>query len=435
MPILLRPFLAFLVLLVVRSPAWASEDLPVLRANSPHVDVDDGPVHYPGGWSVSPNTPLDIYDADRTLGPKTIVFTSDVDRIAFDVLPGKTYDFVVLLNGKDACRTRISTMRQTFQRKAEANGPAIIPFTIERGRILLATSINGSDPIALLFDTGANAILLGPTAVQRGVSIVTSGSGTNAGVGGQHTVSTSVGNTVEIAGLRWEQEPILLSDQPSNAVDGVLGMHMFDGKVVEFDYDRSLLLIHDSLPASLDGFTRVELGRAGSLPTIPVTFHTGSTTVEGSVIIDTGATGALFARRDFAEPRGLYGTMQKLGTARQTGTGAGSVMSDLVLLPTMTVGGTDLTDVPIYLETTNNEQGAGSGAVLGMDVLSRFSMLIDLAHGTAYLRPNATINAPFPRRTSGLPVAVIAGISTAIVGSFVAIMVRSRSRKARAPGT
>jgi predicted aspartyl protease len=435
MPNLLRAFVAFLVLLAVRSSAWASDDLPVLRANSPQVDVQDGARHYPHGWEVSPDAPLDIYEADRTTGPKTIVFTSDVDRIAFDVLPGKTYDFVILLNGKDSCHTRISTMRQTFQRTTEANGPAVIPFTMDRGRMFVATSINGSQPIKLLFDTGANAILLSATAVDRGVSITASGTGTNSGLGGQHTVSTSVGNTVEIAGLRWKQEPILLTDRSTSAVEGVLGMHMFEGKVVEFDYDRSALIIHDSLPAPLDGFTRVELGRAGPLPTIPVTFHTGSTTVEGSVIIDSGATGALFARREFAERLGLYGTMEKIGTGRQTGTGAGSITSDLVLLPTMTIGETNLKDVPIFLETASNEQVAGSGAVLGMDVLSRFSMLIDLPNNTTYLKPNTTINASFPRRTSGLPVAVIAGISTAIAGSFIAIFLRSRSRKARAPGT
>jgi predicted aspartyl protease len=422
----LRDLVATLVVVVAHGSVWAlspqrTDDLPVLRANSRSIDVQDGTRLHKGGWAVLPDIELDVYEADRTLGPKTITFISDIDRLSFEVTPGQHYDFVILLDGATRCPTRISTLRQAPIRQSASAGPDVIPFSLDRGRIMVQARINGSEPIDLLFDTGANATLLAPSAIDRGVSVKASGTAQNFGLGGTVEIETSADNTIDVAGLRWEHEPLLLHDRPSTAGDGVLGMHMFDGKVVEFDYDRSVLVVHDSMPESLEGFVRVELGRAGPLPTIPVTFHTGAATVTGSVIIDTGATAALFARRDFAEPLGLYGTMPKIGTGRQTGIGRGSLESDLVLLPTMTIGGIDMKDVPIYLETADHETSEGEGAVLGMDVLSRFTMVLDTANDVAYLKPNASIGDPFERRSSGVPIAVLVGVGVVVVGSLAAV--------------
>lgn len=410
-------------------PTWHEEDLPILRANALQVDVQDGPNLHKGGWVVSPDVALDVYEADRTLGPKTIVFISDVDRLSFDVAPGQHYDFVILLNGTTRCKTRISTMRQAPVRVSGAGGPDVVPFTLDRGRIMVQARINGSEPIDLLFDTGATATLIAPSALARGVTAHETGRAQNHGLGGVDELASSDGNTIEVAGLRWEHESLLLYNRASTAGDGVLGLHMFEGKVVEFDYDRSALVIHDSLPASLDGFVRVELGRAGLLPTLPVTFRTDTTTVVGSVIIDTGATAALFARRDFAEPLGLYGAMKKIGTGRQTGIGPGWLESDQVLLPVMTIGGFEMKDVPLYLETASHETSSGEGAVLGMDVLSRFHMLLDTTNDAAYIKPNATIGDAFPRRASGPPIAILAGVGTVMLGSVTAILLRSRAKR------
>lgn len=434
----LRAILTLLVLVSASRPLWAQsperpKELPVLRTNAPTIDVQDGERLHKGGWVVSPEVALDVYNADRTLGPKTITFISDIERLSLEVEPGKQYDFVVLLNGTTRCPTRVSTMRQAPLRRPGSAGPEIIPFSLERGRIMVQASINGSEPIDLLLDTGADATLLAPSAIDRGVEVQVSGVQQNFGLGGMVEVATSAKNTIEVAGLRWEHEPLLLHDRATTAGDGVLGLHVFDGKVVEFDYDRSVLVIHDELPPTLEGFVRVELGKAGSLPTIPVTFDTGGATVVGSVIIDTGATAALFARRDFAEPLGLYGAMRKIGTGVQTGIGRGSLESDLVLLPRMSIGGIDMKDVPIYLETASHETTPGEGAVLGMDVLCRFTMVFDTVKNVAYLKPNALIDDPFERRSSGMPIAVMAGVAAVILGSLVAV--GAWARRARQPAT
>ena len=118
-------------------PAMAQPDLPVLKANSKTVDVQDGERFLKGVWVIDPSVALDVYDAQRTLREKRITFITDMDSISFDVEPGHNYDFIILFNGKDACRTRISTMRQGFRRITETDGTRseTIPISIRHGML------------------------------------------------------------------------------------------------------------------------------------------------------------------------------------------------------------------------------------------------------------------------------------------------------------
>ncbi|MBK7245160.1 MAG: hypothetical protein IPH98_15130 [Saprospiraceae bacterium] len=53
-------------------------------------------------------TKPDIYIADRS-SPKSkwVVFYTDIDSIKVKIKPGSSFDFIILLNEKDTCYTRI----------------------------------------------------------------------------------------------------------------------------------------------------------------------------------------------------------------------------------------------------------------------------------------------------------------------------------------
>jgi len=64
------------------------EKMPVVRASSTHVDVDDNGRLLRGIWTLSTDTELDTYYARRAPGERQITFSTDVDSISFDVVPG-----------------------------------------------------------------------------------------------------------------------------------------------------------------------------------------------------------------------------------------------------------------------------------------------------------------------------------------------------------
>lgn len=96
---LLLLFIAF-----VSQTAIAQKKLPVIKASSTQVDIKDDNNLHKNAWRIVPEEKLDVY----TTSGKRVTFYTDIDSITFKVDPKVgTYDFVILLNGKDSAKTQI----------------------------------------------------------------------------------------------------------------------------------------------------------------------------------------------------------------------------------------------------------------------------------------------------------------------------------------
>ena len=84
---------------------------PIIKATSKKVDVKDGEIYQKGAWNLSPEVKSDVYYAMEPINQKRIIFYTDIDSISFDIKPGNIYDFIILLNNKDTCYTRISASK------------------------------------------------------------------------------------------------------------------------------------------------------------------------------------------------------------------------------------------------------------------------------------------------------------------------------------
>ena len=105
----------------------------------------------------------------------------------------------------------------------------------------------------------------------------------NAAAGGVTRRQTSNDNRLEIAGLSWEHEQVIFAEKQGQATDGILGFNVFEDRIVEIDYERNLLKIRDSLPATMDGYSRNELRFHGTSPFVEATLGIGTTGAEGLV--------------------------------------------------------------------------------------------------------------------------------------------------------
>ena len=285
-------------------PPPAQQGLPVLRTSSRTVDVRDGDRFLKGAWTLDPSVALDVYDALRTTANKTVTFITDVDSMSFAVQPARTYDFIILLTGKVECRTRISTMSQGYQRAGTniAAGPDTIPITLTHGKLHLRGTINGSNTLDLIFDTGANANVLYPSAIGKGAKLPFDGMTDNVGTGGATLRQTSRDNRLEVAGLRWEHEPFLYVEKQADRADGIVGYPVFQDKVVEFDYDRMVMVIHDALPAQAAGYAKTAMGFVGSLTAVEAILAQGDKESSGQFVLDTGGSGAMNVNQAFSRP-------------------------------------------------------------------------------------------------------------------------------------
>jgi hypothetical protein len=93
----------FLMLLIVGQSLFAQQNLPIIRAKSKTVDIQDGDDFKKATWTISPDLKPDIYQTQS----KKVTFYTDIDSITFKVIPNQKYNFIILLNGKDSAYTQI----------------------------------------------------------------------------------------------------------------------------------------------------------------------------------------------------------------------------------------------------------------------------------------------------------------------------------------
>lgn len=420
-----------------------NEDLRVLKANSRRVDVRDGDRLLKGVWTIEPAVALNVYHAQRGANGRTITFITDIDSLSFDVQPLRTYDFIILLDGVDSCRTRISTMAQSYRRGGPSSpaGPPTIPITYRRGKIHLQAKVNDSQTLDLIFDTGADTHVLYPSAMDKAATLAFDGTTNNVGTGGATLRQTSSDNRLEVAGLRWDHESVLYVEKQADAADGIVGYRAFEDKVVEIDYDRMVMVIHDALPAHALEFDKTAMPFAGSLRAVEAVLFTGERGASGLFMLDTGSDGTLMVNQAFVIANGLRGTMRKVGASTSRGVGSGAIRNEMVLLPELTIAGFKMSNVPIHLAlpTDGNEAPPGGvlsievlKGVLSIEVLKRFNTILDYPRNEAYFKPNTLFDSAFTQTSSGPTRAVIVGVAVVSLALLAGLAFLGAKRRSRA---
>ena len=431
------------VLLLMGVPTLQSRadaDVPVVRANSPIVDVREGGRLQKGGWEITPGLPLDIYSPRRGTEPATVVFITDVESRSFVVRPGEMVDFIFLLNGRDECRTRI-WMKERPAQRAEGTppGPVEMPLKFIRGKPHVQGRINDSEPLWLLFDTGAATTLVYPSALGKGLALEFDGATLSAGSGGVVNRKTSSDVRISIAGLRWDHESAIYVEKQTDGGDGIIGVNIFEGKVVELDYDRMVMRVHDSLPEEATSYDGLPIVYAGTLLTVPGTVRFGPTRATVPMVFNTGGSGALMGNALVLEPDGVRVERRVIGRTNVGGIGLRQAKADVILVPEFQIAGHELRDVPMVVPDRDGQAdvpGVDDPAARGMlclDVLGRFNTLLDLRDDRVYLKPNSQFRAPFRRRVAGVPQEVVAVLVAGSVVALLGMVVAARRRRPPRP--
>lgn len=102
---------SFLASLFYLTTIVSTAQSTVIKATSNKVSIKDGLKFSKDSWTLSPESKPDVYTTTAS-GKKKITFYTDLDSISFNVQPGKTYNFVILLNGKDSCQTQIKALKE-----------------------------------------------------------------------------------------------------------------------------------------------------------------------------------------------------------------------------------------------------------------------------------------------------------------------------------
>lgn len=389
---MMKPFdftsLACSLLLVFQTTAASAQNtLPVIRASSQFVDVIDGEDFRKQAWRILPGKNPDLYYVSIPRKPHRVMFRTNKDSIAFDTRYGGVYDFIIVLKDRDSCHTRIIAREKELlhfssgRRSAGQRSDTLAMTTGRNDKIFIKASVNGSAPLNFQFDLGAGGNIIKKGSVDK-VNLNFDGKTFLINSDGRHEVPTSSKNTLTAGPLTWVNNiTLVVGDNMDRGEDGLLGNTLWLDKVIELNYDRSMMIIHDTLPRLGDGYTRhAMILDGGVVPFMKASIRAGGETFTDWYMFDTGYSG-------YVRIGGALYKKYKLGDQVER---AFSLRGNRIVLPGFEVGGHHFLNVNAVLEKGDQ----GERGLMGNSLLKRFNVIVDNQNGFIYLKPNSLMNAP-----------------------------------------
>ena len=378
-------FVLIALLLVAGEFAYAQSDLPIIRASSKNVDIRDGNHFRKGYWYIFPERRPDYYYVEIPEKSHTVTFTTDLDSISFNIDYGKKYDFIILLNGKDSCYTRISATYKNldpYTHKKVASGPDTLPFILgDNDKIYLKGTINDSQPLDIQFDLGNGGTIIKKSSVKK-VTMEFDKTVTLHNSDGSNQVPSSSSNHLEMGNLIWDSLGIAVADNMTYREDLIIGNSLFKNKILEINYDQKILVIHDSLPQLESLYTKHDIIRdGGTVPFIEGTLTFRNKTQKGWMLFDTGAYTSILNSRDVPTTNKMLVELKKMiGINRKT------------FVPKLNIGDYKFSG---FNYVSQKMDGNGLQLILGNDLLKRFNFILDNQKGHLYLKPNLLTKDPY----------------------------------------
>jgi predicted aspartyl protease len=279
----------------------------------------------------------------------------------------------------------------------------IVPFTDDRGHMVISVSLNGRDPQPTILDSGAQgAVLNGDAEVAKKYGITATEEGEVRGVGGKGAgVKALMAHdvTFELGGARLTGNEIAVVDRslPGRTAQLVVGQSIFRNFVVQVDWDKHELTLFDPAKFKYKGGGSelpLEFDRGGR-PYVHGSVKLDGKDVPVKLVIDTGAPHALSL---------LYGTSPDIKQPEHAekivlGRGAsGELTGYLATTPALALGRYTVSDVPtVYPDESlgpvrGDFQQQGN---LGSGILRRFTVVYDYPNRRIFVEPNTHLNDPF----------------------------------------
>lgn len=370
--------------------------LPVIKANSVKVAINDGGVVDKNAWTLSPESRPDVFIADRTRKTKWVTFYTDLDSIRVKVKPGSCFSFIIFLHGKDSCYTQIrSAIPAKKKQQRQKATHDTIPFTLTAYNAIHVKSIlNDRDTLNLHFDIGSFDFRLTRDAILKRTKLLSNQPEALAGkVKPNYSMLEKV-SKIQMGKIVWNDPELVPTGFTAHGMDGRFGWNIFEDKIVEIDYEKELLIIHSQLPKNKKGYIRSNIEFIRSFVCLKGTMKIENKEYTGNFLFDTGSDQALILDSAWVAKQNFPKNLKLIKSSSFKDPRGVIYETKVVLCPGLKVNTFSLTHIPTTLLATKNPVGFEVN-YFGNDLLKRFNTLLDLKNDHIYLKPNKRMNQSY----------------------------------------
>ncbi|OPC56669.1 hypothetical protein [Elizabethkingia bruuniana] len=364
-------------LLFVMVLCFSQQKVTVVKANSNKAKIyeEDNMV---SGWGINPKVNPDIHTTGKITKSKKVVFKTDIDSIVVNLKPGEKKDFIVLLNGKDSCYTRIQGPEIKNFDKVKPEIHDTLPFSLNKYNTnLVKTFFNHQDSLTFNFDTGATEMSVTRDALKNKIKS-----------------NPKLYNTVyDIQiGKRTYKSEIYDHEIVGQEADGLLGWNIFDGLVVELNYDTQKMMVHSKMPKDIlkdKGYSKFKIRYFSNKPFIECDMLENGVWYKEWFLFDSGYQRSVMLDNDLLKEKNF--PVEQMKVIKKTivrGTRGNEIPVITANLQKIKIGKSELENIPAQLLTANKPMGTAKIHILGTDMLKRFNTVLDFQNNIIYLKPN-----------------------------------------------
>jgi hypothetical protein len=372
---------------------WKTLILPALTLWHDRCSIPDGPIH--GGNRMKRRTATTTRIARLTsiaAGMAIMILAASPAQAQHRVRMPASQAKVELPAGKDSVR---------------------LPLKAAADHIVLEISINGSEPLSVVLDTGMpmGGLALFETEEVKALNLEYSPmQATVGGAGGDgKQIQAKIANGVDVnlggvifSDLQTLVLPAMKHFSMKHA--GIIGAAVFNNFAVTFDYDAGeLILTRPEAYTPPAKASVVALDLKGNLPYVKAVTATGSGDETAiNLVLDLGAAHNVSLNNsqnsDLSVPGGAIPTHIGRGLS-------GPMRGEIARISSFTLGGNTLKGVVATFPEAEHENPRGIDSLdgnLGIGLMSRFNFTLDYATKKMYLAPNKSFANPFEWNMSGL---------------------------------
>ena len=385
----------FVTFLLIHSVS-AQTNLSIIRATSMKVAIKDGGYLDKNAWSLAPKVKPDIYKAERTRETKWVIFYTDIDSIKVKVKPGSTFDFIVLLNGKDSCYTRISSaIPPKNKQKNNISTLDTIPFILTKyNAIHIKSIINNRDTLNLHFDVGSFDFHFTRDAIVKKTKLLANQPEAIAGKTKPNFNNLEKVFKIQLGNYVVDNPDMIPTQLTAHEMDGRFGWSIFEGKIVEIDYDKNLLIIHSKLPKKLMGYNKSNLKFIHSFVCVKSFLKINKNKYAGNFLFDTGSDQAMILDSTWAAKQHFPKDLKLIKLSSFRDPRGNKYENKIVETPRLSINNFTLTNIPATLLGSKRPLDFEMN-YFGNGVLKRFNTILDFKKDCIYLKPNKLINAAY----------------------------------------
>lgn len=289
-----------------------------------------------------------------------------------------------------------------------------IPIDIQHNVIIVPVRINGSFEMDFILDTGVRSTILTEPFLSQFLRLDSISRVKVRGLGEGEDLEALLARNVAIsfAGIKGRQLNLLVlpedvisySGMFGRPVYGIIGHDIFSQFVVEINYNRKFIILHDPLTYKPKRKSeRIPIQIRSGKPYIQATMTDfRGLDIDGQWLLDTGSSNSL-SLYDSSLPipspsvpaflgKGLSGNVYgRMGRANQFALGPYEFTDVITGYPDSSSLNLQITDSLWY-------------GNIGSEILSRFQVTFDYLRGYVYLRKAAGYHTPFEYNVSGIEV-------------------------------